>query len=271
MTTFEFCRQVLDQVRFLPDHDAIFQELKGHIEDRKETLLNRGLSEPEAEAQAVAAMGDPAELGKALNREHRWLAGWVMIWFHRLFLAGAVCLGLLALNRTWEAAPLLLPHWEQGDVFSAWTLTDSEITYDQQMSRDALLDFRPNVSVRTEAYTFTITRAVVRQEGEYRTLRYILRADHRNPHNAAPAFAEFLSAVDDLGNRYPSRAEEEQTGRTDPYRDSAGNLKAAYYFTSYYELWVTGIEPEASELTLIYGRDGHLLHLTVPLTGGEES
>lgn len=273
MTTFEFCRQVLTQVRFLPDHDAILQELKGHIEDRKEALLSRGLSKPEAEDQAVAAMGDPAELGKALNREHHWLAGWVMIWFHRLFVTGMVCLALLALGQARDTAANLLPHWEQGYVFNEWTLNDSDVTYDQQISQGALLDFRPEVSVRTDDYTFTVTRAVVRNEGEFRTLRYILRVVHWNPWNAAPEFRGFLSAVDDLGNWYPGWEADPAAlpGEAGRLGDSAGNCKAAYCFTSYYEMWVTGIKPGASELTLVYDRAGHQIHLTLPLTGEESS
>lgn len=66
----DYCAQVCARVRFRPARAAIAQELAGHIEDRQEVLLSRGLSEAEAEAQAVEAMGDPAELGEALDRAH---------------------------------------------------------------------------------------------------------------------------------------------------------------------------------------------------------
>ncbi|MCI8539037.1 MAG: hypothetical protein HFF18_10330 [Oscillospiraceae bacterium] len=65
-----YCAQVCARVRFRPARAAIARELAGHIEDRKEAWNASGLSPEEAEAKAIAAMGDPAELGKALDRAH---------------------------------------------------------------------------------------------------------------------------------------------------------------------------------------------------------
>ena len=59
---YAYCGAVCAQVRFKPDHAAITEELSGHILDRRDALMEQGLSRQEAEAQAVAAMGDPNEL-----------------------------------------------------------------------------------------------------------------------------------------------------------------------------------------------------------------
>lgn len=60
-TIGQFCAKVCGWVRFWPDHDAITAELTAHLEDHRDVLLKRNpaLSQAEAEAQAVAAMGDP--------------------------------------------------------------------------------------------------------------------------------------------------------------------------------------------------------------------
>ena len=73
----EFISRVLKEVRFRPDHKSIRQELTAHIEDRAEWLCGQGMSQEEAEAKAVLAMGEPADIGKALNSAHRPLLGWL--------------------------------------------------------------------------------------------------------------------------------------------------------------------------------------------------
>lgn len=70
----KWCREVIEKVRFKPDRDQIWDEMMAHIEDRCEVMLSNGYSEEEAEIRAVAAMGDPAEVGKQLDAVHKpWL------------------------------------------------------------------------------------------------------------------------------------------------------------------------------------------------------
>ncbi|MCR1922960.1 permease prefix domain 1-containing protein [Flavonifractor plautii] len=69
-TIDDFCTQVCRCVRFWPDHEAITAELTAHLEDHAAALEARGLSPEEAAAQAVTAMGDPAELGRQLDAAH---------------------------------------------------------------------------------------------------------------------------------------------------------------------------------------------------------
>ncbi len=46
---------------------------------------------------------------------------------------------------------------------------------------------------------------------------------------------------------------------------SSGNPSASYPFASYYDLWVSGIDPSATEITLRFDRWGeNVLWLTVP-------
>ena len=73
--------------------------------------------------------------------------------------------------------------------------------------------------------------------------------------------------MDDLGNCYLGREldPDDYSNAQGSARGSAGNPKASYAFVTYYEMWVSGIEPDAKELTLIYDRAGHQVHLTLPL------
>ena len=79
MTRQEYTKRVLDALRHvtLSEYDAIRNEISGHIEDHMEALLDCGLTEKEAEARTLAAMGDPEEIGRALNKQYSY--GWLLV------------------------------------------------------------------------------------------------------------------------------------------------------------------------------------------------
>lgn len=66
----QFCEAVCAQVRCHAVHKEIIRELTAHLEDKADALMARGFSQEEAEAQAVAAMGDPEAVGKELDQVH---------------------------------------------------------------------------------------------------------------------------------------------------------------------------------------------------------
>ena len=60
----------------------IMREYQDHIEDCKEALMESGMSEEEAEEEAVRQMGDPGEAGREMNRIYRDVLDLNMaIWF----------------------------------------------------------------------------------------------------------------------------------------------------------------------------------------------
>lgn len=50
---------------------AVRRELEAHLDDRLRSLRTQGLTEDEAAQQAVRAMGDADELGRALSELYR--------------------------------------------------------------------------------------------------------------------------------------------------------------------------------------------------------
>lgn len=104
MTGEEFLAQVekrLSRATY-DERQALRRELAGHMEDRTEALIQGGCGREEAVARAVEAMGDPAEIGAALNEQFSsfWL------WMGRLgiLLTALLCLRAFAL---W---PYLMPY-----------------------------------------------------------------------------------------------------------------------------------------------------------------
>lgn len=73
----EYLKEVLSHVKFFFDHDSIEKELTVHLEERKENYIFEGYTGKEAEALTLSNFGDPVEIGKALNKEHNPMLGWL--------------------------------------------------------------------------------------------------------------------------------------------------------------------------------------------------
>ena len=94
-----FLDAVLREVRFSWDRDEIRAELTAHLEDEGEYLAERdGLTESEAEEEAVRRMGDAKALGKELNRAHNPWIGWLWIVTSVLMVAALFVYGIGALD-----------------------------------------------------------------------------------------------------------------------------------------------------------------------------
>lgn len=86
----EFCGEVLSHMprATKKERAAMLKELRDHMEDAAEAMEAGGFSWEEAREKAAQAMGDPAEIGRALNTQLSpfWL------WVGRGSKAVAVCL-----------------------------------------------------------------------------------------------------------------------------------------------------------------------------------
>jgi len=101
MTRSEYIQAVSASLKRLTrrERESIRQELDGHMEDHMESLRELGYDEQLAEERILAAMGDPAEVGRELNRQYpfRWLAiGWAAMIATLLF---ALLVALPAWNK----------------------------------------------------------------------------------------------------------------------------------------------------------------------------
>lgn len=74
-----FLKSVLDQVVFVFDHKAIRQELLEHMEDLEEHFEQQDLDKDQADEKILFEMGDPEEIGQALNQVHNPWLGWLWV------------------------------------------------------------------------------------------------------------------------------------------------------------------------------------------------
>ena len=75
----EFLNSVCEQIKYKPIRSTIAEELKNHIEDKKEELIEMGQNAKKAEKKAVEQMGDAKIIGKELNKVHRPRLDWKLL------------------------------------------------------------------------------------------------------------------------------------------------------------------------------------------------
>ena len=114
-----FCARVCSAIRWKPARKLAQAELTAHLEDHAQALVAKGLAPDLAAERAVAAMGDPYELGHALDRAHPPTLprlSRVLALAGSLVLAAGLCLGivrgtgLLALSGAFPRPPDLYEH-----------------------------------------------------------------------------------------------------------------------------------------------------------------
>ena len=75
----EYLTSLTDQIRAKRARAMVAKEVEAHIEDQKQDFIAHGFGEVEAEAMAVAEMGDPVETGVKLDRIHRPKMEWTVL------------------------------------------------------------------------------------------------------------------------------------------------------------------------------------------------
>lgn len=105
-----YVQAVTAQVHFFLDRGRIGDELRAHLQDSAEDLMQEeGLTPEQAQAEAAARMGDPQAVGRELNRIHHPLLGWLwLITMSCAAIAGIVLVYLL-LTVGWNEIQYLLP------------------------------------------------------------------------------------------------------------------------------------------------------------------
>lgn len=244
----DWCDHAVAEIRFKPDREAVFRELKDHMEDHYEYLLSCGYAPEDAKRLALEAMGDPEQIAPQLGAIHKPWLGYI----YRVV--------------RWVTIPACI--WA---VFLLTAFTGSHIhALFSTAAYDSLREegqggyyCQPNTTDRSDGYTFTATEAAVNAEGD--TLYIELRTTYL-PWMPEPGIANYFWAVDNLGNYYACR-------RDVMYDDVP---KVAYQGGFYSQgfgasnLKITHFNSNAQWIELRYDRDGRDIILRINLTGGAE-
>lgn len=254
MTIPDYCAAVCRFIRFRPDHAAITAELTGHLEDAVEARERRGVPHDQAVLQAVDAMGDPAEVGTALDALHSPLLGWVQIWVRRVLVLCAVLMLIPALTGLWTLAKSSVPR-------------ENPAQWQTAQAGEAL----PGLPIRNAAehsgYTISLWDAV--RNGD--TVALLVRLDHVSPWLRSPSEWAFqsLTVTDDVGTSYINwaTAYEKYLEEFQVYASSNGRYDT--FFSTYFTLTVYKVPFEAQILTFTLERSGEPFSFSLPLNGGD--
>ena len=150
MTRSEYIQAVSASLKRLTqrEREAIRAELDGHMEDHMESLRELGYEAPEAEERTLAAMGDPAEVGRELNQQYpfRWL---VLKWAAQ----GAAVLLMLFLFSGWWDVLGNLACYARARV---WPATFANVEWLARQAGQGEVDVVENTDQRAELGTMTV-------------------------------------------------------------------------------------------------------------------
>lgn len=262
----QYCAAVCSRVRSRPDRAAIRSELMGHLEDHAAALEAAGLSQEEARARSVEAMGDPEALGRALDKVHSpwpWRLTLLCTRCCQIALALAAVLALQNLMTEDLPSPRFLPAdtadtsaqsllWENvlEEVRSSGTVTGGGRLGDYTLHPhgEALLAYRPD---------HTYDNGTVRPGGL--RLTFLVESTHLQPwldDVSIPWYA--LSAADDQGNTYGPESLGVST-------QSTGGRMVGHQAFSLYDA-----DPAAHRFTVTVAAAGERVTFTVALKEGGE-
>lgn len=257
---FKWCREAIEQVRFKPDRDKIWDELIAHIVDHVDDLVDSGLTEAEAEAQAVEAMGDPVTIGKQLDAIHKPWLGW--LWKASRWLVLLLALTALALAQI---------NWYDLFYDSNLGRVDQEEFYHDTLSfagveESQLQDVWAMGSL--EQLDFTVDKVRWVPDG-----RFMLRFRVKQPWYdfvSEPAWiCQRLYLEDETGNRWVDQ-NLNPDGKFDydmEYGVWAHARDSRHSWT--YVLTMYGVPQDAPWLDLCYDYAGRRMTIRIDLTGGE--
>lgn len=269
-------------IRFKPDRAAVRRELAAHLEDKRADLqrIFPDIPPQEAEARALAAMGDPMALGRELAKIHRpWLG---YLWVASRVLCVCMILGVLWGNLSGTNP---LDSWFQSS--QSWLGEQPEDRQEEleQIVFGSEIASRPLPSqgvVKYRGYTFTVEEGTVWEPlAEMPANRLVpyeqavlltLRVEWSRPGQPLAAnFSGELWAEDDRGNGYLSyedyyHNEEDQPRWGEPQLLHCGVL-ARTPLSRTYEVVLPVLSKENGQVTLRYTYGGADLSIPVVLEG----
>lgn len=257
----KWCTEAVTKIKYAPDRRAVYDELRQHMDDRCEDYLEQGMPTEEAINKAVEVMGDPKELAIQLAAIHRPFWGF----------AYSISKWLLRIAASFVALAIL------GSIVAYIDNTQNErsdrlYTRPTEPTFTQFLYAEPNCTDSSDGYTFTVTRAALRQNtisdpelGEVSSTHlYIeMRVTKQNPWAEDCSVIYKFWGTDNCGEvygRYSINPDNYQLCSTSAFSD----------LYEYYDFEVVIAQPEnLTWYELRYDAAGRDIVLHIDLTGGD--
>ena len=261
-TIYEWLEEACKPLRYKPDREAAYRELKNHYDDHKEYLTDGGTGPAAAEWTALKAMGDPADTARMLSAAYR-----PMLTF--LWRLSRVVLIILVITA-------IIAGVFGGSHYSQWTFSsapeeailNSMAFYTNRDENTRLTPGFCTDTVTLGEYKFSVTKALkCTAKDLYEPERYnhfaviILKAAGPVWLDASREICAYMSARDDSGDSYInnweriiySADEKVLTMQTRPKNWGFG----------YYSIFVSNTDPDIQWLDLSYDHRGDSFSLRI--------
>lgn len=267
----QWCTEATNLIKFGPDRDAVSAELYAHLTDHFDALVEQGVPEEEARAQALEAMGSAKEIAPQLAAIHAPFWGYVLR-ISRIAMIILLCLCVLPVWNYLSDLRFGVRNYRDFALFDA-------ASYGGESGRELHYLSSPGTSFQTDGNTFTLTDAVIFTEttadGTEKTRFYFRLAqtsllpwseqeDYFGLYSNRANIGSTIYVVDSLGNTYSSYQE--------GYPDNESvvpNGGQTGIFTYTHECWINDFQGvDAKWVAICYTRDGRDYSVMIDLTGG---
>ncbi len=255
-----WCRDATWRIRYGPDRAEVYQELMDHLRDHRDALMEQGVSEEDAAAQAVEAMGSPEEIALELAAIHKPYWGYVYNAAKCLLVVGLLALVLVSL---WQGHRFLTD-----DIYKAPDYSKASFNpYTETASNRQILYEEPGNELRGSYYIATLSKvACWDQPGG--SFHFQLNVKSNLPLCDFPEFCYYFAARDNLGNEYFCR------NLSRPMASSGRIITGKIYQTSpfswIYDASIPNFDPTGVQwIEIYYDRDGRSMVVRFDLPGGD--
>lgn len=280
-TFHDWCNLAVEKIRYTPDREAVYAELKAHLEDRYQAYREQGLTDSEATERTLHAMGDAGAIAPQLAQIHRPFWGYlysVSRWIVRFLLCLILCMLIRSgINAIQDNRVDPYEHY----TWNPYTLTVQE---DDEAARTPLDCKAPDTSYTDSGYTVTLSDAARwlvdwKNPNLADTQEFYFRLDITTPcfWANAPTFTDWFWAEDSLGNRYYGDKETlrfyDDEERYHHYLESTHDIiqNSPFSYSCYLKIQVwKGERVEGIQwIDLHYDRGGRDMVFRIDLTGGK--
>ena len=224
----------MDQVRSRPEHKAIRAELLGHIEDKEQYFLDKGMEPRDAAKAAVEAMGDPVEVGKELDRAHP-------VWWAKLYTAAKVVIIILCIMMLFCTVDYFAG---SGSLYALWQNHPLKIEQTDPYSiggEDTVILDVEQESITLSGYTFEVKQAYWSPKvysGEENVLEVDVKVSNPRPWAVTPLFVNRMQMNADEGvtkKLCVATANGDRILRIDTTYDGTGEVVRGYIMDQWHD------------------------------------
>ena len=274
-TFHDWCNLAVEKIRYLPDREAVYNELKAHMEDRYDAYRELGLTDSEATERTLNAMGDARMIAPQLAEIHRPFWGFAYCFLRTVFKFLLIVVASLSIGAVVDALDAIF----SSDISSTLYNPYVEVSFsdDQQIST-RLHHSSPNVSHADSGYKITLTDASHwetywanpnQTNSEFYYFRFQITCW---PWAEDPTFCDWIWAEDSLGNIYYSDRESLHFYNNEEQHIESNSLRITP-FTSVCTMRIWDYKASDVDdiewIDLHYDRGGRDMVFRVDLSGGE--